>query len=105
MFGDMLGNMEERQKELRKKLAEIIIEAEVNDGAVKVSANANREIINISIDEQALDWKDKEQLEDLVTVAVNRALKMAAEKEAAETKRLLQEMMPPGLGGLSGLFG
>ena len=50
MFGNMLGDMEERQKEMRQKLAEIIVEGTAQNGAVKVIANANREITDIQID-------------------------------------------------------
>lgn len=105
MFGDMFGQMEEQQKEMRKQLAAIEVEAESGDGAVKVVANANREIINISINKEGLDWDDQEQVEDLVMVAVNRVLEKAAEREAEETQKLIQNMMPPGMGGLSNLFG
>lgn len=105
MFGDLMGNMEERQKELKSKLAEMIVEAEAADGAVKVTANANREIINISINKDALDWDDQEQVEDIVMVAVNRALEKAAVKEAEESQNLIKDMLPPGLGGMSDLLG
>jgi nucleoid-associated protein EbfC len=105
MLGDMFGNMEEQQKALREKLAQITVEAEAGDGAVKVVANANREIVNITINKEALDWEDSDQVEDFVMVAVNRALKLASEKEASEAQRLIQEMLPPGLGNLSDLFG
>lgn len=105
MFGDLMGNMQERQKELKTKLAVITVEAEAGDGAIKVTANANREIVNISIDKAALDWEDHEQIEDLLMVAVNRALEMATEKEALETQKLLKEMMPPGFEDLQDLFG
>ena len=102
MFGDLMGNMEERQKELKLKLAEITVEADAGDGAVKVTANANREIVNISINKEGLDWEDQEEVEDLVMVAVNRALELAAEKEAAETQNLLKDMLPPGMPDLFG---
>lgn len=105
MFGDMFGQMQEQQKEMRKQLATIEVEAESGEGAVKVVANANREIVNISINKDKLDWEDQEQVEDLVMVAVNRALEIAAEKEAAEAQKMIQNMMPPGMGGLSNLFG
>jgi len=100
----MFGNLEEKQKELRQKLAGITVEAEAGEGAVKVTANANREIVSISINKEALNWEDAEEVEDLVTVAVNRVLEQAAEKEASETRRLVQDMLPPGMEGLSGLF-
>ena len=105
MFGDLLGDMEERQEELRRQLAEMTVDAEAGDGAVRVTANAARQIVNISIDPGLLDGDDAEQLEDLLLVAINRALEAAAEKEASETQRLLKDMLPPGLGDLSGLFG
>ena len=105
MFGDLFNNMQERQKEMRGKLAEITVEAEAGDGAVKVLANANREIVNIAIDKSKLDMDDTEQLEDLLLVAINRALELAAEKEASESQNLLKDMFPPGLGNLSDLMG
>ena len=105
MFGDLLGNMEEKQKEIREKLAEIMVEAEAGDGAIKITANAAREITNISIDKDALDLEDVEQLEDLLLVAINRVIEKATAKEAEESQNLMKNMLPPGLGGLSDLFG
>lgn len=104
MFGDMFGNMEAQQKEMRTKLAAIRVDAEAGNGAVKVTATANREIVNISIDKAALEWDDVEQVEDLVMVAVNRALELAAQKEGEETQKMVQTMLPPGMGDLSDLF-
>jgi len=102
MFGDMFGQVEEQQKALKEKLSQITIDAEAGDGAVKVTATATRQITNISIDKSAIDWEDVEQVEDLVMVAVNRALEKAALKEAEATQALLKDMMPPGLGNLFG---
>lgn len=100
MFGleNMFGDMEAQQKAMREKLAEVIVEAEAGDGAIKVSANANREITNISVNPEWLKGAEAEELEDLLLVAINRALQSAQEKEAAETQQLLQNMLPPGMG-------
>ena len=105
MFGNLMGDMEERQKELKKKLAEITVEGEAGNGAVSATANANRELVNISYDPEKLDWEDKEMVEDLTLVAVNQALAKAAEREQAETQSLLKDMLPPGLGNMGNLFG
>ncbi|MBK9014588.1 MAG: YbaB/EbfC family nucleoid-associated protein [Saprospiraceae bacterium] len=102
MFGDLFGNVQQQQEEMRKKLADIIVTAEAGGGAVKVTANANREILDVSIDKSKLDWDDLEQVQDLVLTAVNNALEKAMVKEQAETQKLLTQMMPP---GMSGLFG
>ena len=105
MFGDLLGNFQEKQEALKEKLADITVDTEVADGAVKVTANCAREIVNIQIDKTKLDWNDSEEVEDLVMEAVNRALALAAEKEAEEAQNLIKDIMPPGLGGLGNLFG
>ena len=104
MFGDMMSQMGDMQEKMRAELAKIQVDADAGDGAVRVRADGNRQITNISLDREKLDWDDPESIEDLVMVAVNRALELAAEKEAAESQRLLQDMLP-GLGGLGGMFG
>lgn len=100
-----MGNMKEQQKEMRRKLAEFKVEAEAGDGAVKVVANANRELLDIQFDKQKLDWEDAEMVQDLIIAAVNNALEKAAEKEAEEAQNIMKNMLPPGLGDLGGLFG
>lgn len=105
MFGNMMGDMEERQKEMREKLATIIVEADAGDGAVKVKASANREILNISFDQSKLDWNDTEMVEDLTIAAVNKALEMASAREQEEAQGMIKDMLPPGLGNLGNLFG
>lgn len=98
----MFGQMEEQQKALREQLQNITIEAEAGDGAIKITANAAREITNIKVDPTLMDPEDPEQLEDLLLVAINRALEKAATKEAAESQKLISNMLPPGMEGLFG---
>ena len=105
MFGDLLGNMEEKQQAMKEKLNTIILTESIEGGAIEVTANANREITNISIKKEAIDLEDMEQLEDLLMAAINRVLKVAAEQEAIESQKMMKDMMPPGLGGLGDLFG
>ena len=101
----MFGDMEQMQKDMQRKLAGITVEAEAGDGAVSVQANAAREILNISFDRSKIDWEDQEEVEDLVMVAVNRVMALAAEKEATASQEMIKNMLPPGMDGLSGLFG
>lgn len=99
-----MANMEEQQKAMKEKLSQIQLNAESGDGAVKVTVNANREVVNISINPQIVEEGDMEQVEDLLLVALNRALTLAAEAEAEESQKLIQNMLPPGLGNLGGMF-
>jgi len=102
MFKDLLGDAQKQQEEMKRQLAAITVEAVAGDGAVKVTANGNRQILDISIRKEKLDWEDVEQVQDLILAAVNGALELAAGTEQAESKKLIQHMLPPGLGGLFG---
>lgn len=97
-----MGNMQEKQEALQKKLAGIELEENMEDGAVVVKANALREILNISIDPKKIDLSDKEQLEDMLVIAINRVLTKAATKEASESKKLMSDLLPPGMDNLFG---
>jgi DNA-binding protein YbaB len=59
-------------------------------------------IDNIKMDPSKLDLNDREQVEDLIVVAVNRALEEARKAAAAETGKIFEGMMPPG--GMEGFL-
>jgi len=100
-----MGNMEAQQAAMKEKLSKISVAGEAGEGAIKVTCNGLREVLNININKEKLNWDDSEEIEDLLTVAVNRAITAAAEIEAAEAQNSIKDMLPPGMGGLSGLFG
>jgi len=97
-----MGNMEEKQKALQEKLGQIEVEAESGDGAIIVKANGNKEVLNVKIDQNKISLEDVEELEDLLLIAVNRALDEAGAKAEVESQSLISDMLPPGLGGLFG---
>ncbi len=97
MFDNLFGNLQKQQEELQQKLATIFVESEAGDGAVRVTAGADLHIQNIKLDPSRLDFSDAEQLEDLLLVAINRALEEAKQKAAAETSKLLGGMLPGGM--------
>ena len=105
MFGDLFGNIEEQQKAVTEKLATIKIDAEAGNGAVRVTADGNQNILNININQDALDWNDKEQVEDLVLEAINRVLELSKERSAEEAQNLVKDILPPGMDGLKDMFG
>jgi nucleoid-associated protein EbfC len=97
MFGNMFGDLEKKQQEIAAHAAAIVVETEVE--GIKVTANGQKEVLNISITDPSV-LNDKEQLEDLLVVAVNRALEEAGEKAAFETEKMMQDMLPPGFGDM-----
>lgn len=98
MFGNLLGDLQQKQAAMQEKLASITVEAEAGDDAVRVTAGADMRIVNIKIDPAKIDTSDPEALEDLLLVAVNRALEAAKARAAVETSSLLKDMLP--MGGL-----
>jgi DNA-binding YbaB/EbfC family protein len=99
MFGDMLSKLQEAQQKMqegRQKLGSVIIDGEAGNGLVKVSVTGNREVKAISIDSQLMAADKKEELEDLLITALNRALKNAEQAWEDEMKGLAGGM----LGGL-----
>ncbi|RFM35635.1 YbaB/EbfC family nucleoid-associated protein [Chitinophaga silvisoli] len=99
---DMFGKLQEAQqkmKESKERLALITVDGEAGDGAVKVTVTGNREVKSLEIAERLLEKDNKEELEDLVITALNRALKSAENTWEAEMKSVAGGMLGP-LGGL-----
>jgi DNA-binding YbaB/EbfC family protein len=95
-FGQ-LGQMQQKMEEIKQKLDSIEITGEAGNGEIKVTANANKKITDISISEKLLAASEKEQLQDLLVVAVNRAMENA---DVASQKEMLSASagMIPNLG-------
>lgn len=101
---DMFGKLQEAQqkmKESKERLALITVDGEAGDGAVKVTVTGNREVKSLEIAERLLEKDNKEELEDLVITALNRALKAAENTWESEMKSVAGGMLGP-LGGLLG---
>lgn len=82
--------------DLQKNLDKIIVEAEAGDGMVKVEATAGKKLVNITIDTSLLNPDDMEELEDLIVVAVNRAMKVADHHSQTEMEKMAAGFLPPG---------
>ena len=103
MFGDMMGMMnklkeaQEKVEQTKKRLDTVLIDEQSADGLLKVTITANREVKNISVDEQLLD--DKEQLEDYLILTMNKAIKKATDINEAEIGSAAKDGMPdiPGM--------
>ena len=80
----MQRQMEESQKELDDKE----FTAKSGGGAVEVTISGKREITKLKLSEEAVDPEDIETLEDLITAAVNEALRMIDEESSANMPQL-----------------
>ena len=96
-----MGDFEEKQKEIQAQLEKVEVRAEAGDGAVSVTANANKKILNIAIDKNKIGFEDVEEVEDLILTAVNRALEKAGEEQSRVSQGMINDLLP----GFGGLFG
>ena len=88
----MQRQMEEGQKELEVKE----FSAKSGGGAVEAVVNGKKELVKLTISEEAVDPEDVEMLQDMIVAAVNEAMKQADEAS--------QELMGKMTGGLGGGF-
>ncbi len=90
--------MQERVKKLQEEAGGKTVEASSGGGMVTVVANGRQEIISIKIDPSVVDPSDLDMLQDLVTAAVNEALRKSQELMKEEMAKLTSGMgLPPGM--------
>ncbi len=90
--------MQERVKKLQEEVGNKTVEASSGGGMVTVVANGRQEVLSIKIDKSVVDPGDVEMLQDLVTAAVNEALRKSQELMKNEMGRLTAGMgLPPGM--------
>lgn len=101
---DKLFQAQQKAEEVKKRLDSISVFGEVEGGKVRVVASASKEIREVAIDAEFLKQADKEELEELLVVALNKALQQAENVSQAEMQVVSQDLLG-GLGGLGNLFG
>ena len=86
-----------RINSMQGELAEKTIETSTGGGMVTVTANGKQEIISINISPEIIDPNDISMLQDLVTAAVNTALKSSKEMMQEELSKITGGIKIPGL--------
>ena len=93
-------DMQKKLEEAQSQLSDIIVAAEAGGGMVSVKINGNQEILELTIDEEALH-EEKELLEDLIVSAINKGLKKAKndsqEKISSITGGMMGGLKIPGI--------
>ena len=97
MFGDMMGKLQEMQQQtekIKKRLDTISVEGEAENGLIKVVSTANKKVTSITIADSLMADGDKEQIEDLMMVAINKAIEKAENVSNAEMAGAAKGMLP-----------
>lgn len=97
---DKLFQAQQKAQEIKARLDNISVMGEAEGGQVRVIATANKEIKEVTISEDLYAEGDREQLEELLIVALNKALAQADQVSQTEMQAATQDMF----GGLGNLF-
>jgi len=93
----MMEKMQGQMEGIKEKLNNISVIGEADNGNVKVVANGNRLLNSIEIDTKFYSSASKQQIEELILTAANRALEQAERVEKSEMSHAAMGMLP-GLG-------
>ncbi len=89
----MQEDMEKAQAELDEKE----YETQAGGGAVKVKINGKKEILSIEISPDIVDPDDIETLSDVITAAVNEAIKTVENANAETMNKITGSLNVPGM--------
>ena len=90
----IFNEMMEVQQSVLENLSNIAIVAISDNQMIEVSADGNRNITNIHINEEMMKKMPLSELESLLTLTVNKALEMSMEAEERETTRMMEAFSP-----------
>jgi DNA-binding YbaB/EbfC family protein len=99
LFGK-LNEMKQKMDEIKNRLDTITVEGNAGDGTVHVEMTANRIVKNILIEDSLMSPERKEELQELLEVAINQALEKAQNISETEMQAAGRGMLP----NLPGLF-
>jgi DNA-binding YbaB/EbfC family protein len=97
---DKLMEMKKRMDEVKTRLDTIVVSGEADQGNVKVNMNGNRKVLDVKLNLSFLNQEDADQLEELLQLAMNRALEQAERVNESEMKSVAGSMLL----GMPGLF-
>jgi DNA-binding protein YbaB len=97
---DKLMQAQQKAGEVKQRLDAIIVSGSAEGGKITVSANANKVIQSVTIDDAFFKEADKEQLEELLVIAINKAMEQADNISQSEMAAMTKDMF----GGMGGLF-
>lgn len=75
-------------KRIQQELADKTVTVTVGGGMIEVTANGQKEIINIKIEKDLINPEEKDMLEDLICAGVNEALSKAQDLSMKEMMKM-----------------
>ena len=102
-----MNNMMKQVQQMQEDMANLQADLEIREydvsaggGMVTVKINGKREILNIDIKPEIVDPDDIETLSDIITAAVNEAIKKVDTTSETEMGKITGALNMPGMPGL-----
>jgi DNA-binding YbaB/EbfC family protein len=89
--------MQAKMATMQEQLKDEVLESSAGGGMVKVTITGDMVIRSIVIDPSAIDPEDAEILQDMITAAVNEAVRSAQELASSRMAEITGGMNLPGL--------
>ena len=89
--------MQQKMEEVQSELEQKEITTTAGGGAISVTMNGKKEIVNLTIDKEVVEPEEVEMLQDLVVAAVNEAIRQIEELSNNEMGKLTGGLNIPGL--------
>jgi DNA-binding YbaB/EbfC family protein len=93
MFGK-LAEAQKKMQEIKSRLEAITVTGEAEGGKVIAEATGNNKIKSIQINDSLFKIGEKEEVEDLIVIAVNRALDASEKIMQTEMAAVSKELLP-----------
>ena len=89
--------MQKQMEQMQAELEEKEVTTTAGGGAISVTANGKKELVNLTIDKEVVDPDDVEMLQDLVMAAVNEAMRQIDDMSNDEMGKITGGLNIPGL--------
>ena len=89
---DKLLQAQQKAEEIKRRLDAVSVTGEAEGGLIRVTATASKEITEVYIDPVFLANVEKEELEELLVVAINKAMQQADNVSQSEMQAVTKDM-------------
>ena len=111
MGGGSMADMLKQAQKMQQDAADLQEELEGREytavsggGMVEVTVTGKHQITSVKINPEVVDPEDVEILEDMITAAINDAMRQVDDTSASEMEKLTGAMNLPDIPGMGGLF-
>ena len=93
---ELMSQAKNQAESLQKKMQETVVEGSAGGGAVKAKMNGQKQVLGVIIDPETVKAGDLEMLQDLITAALNDAVRKVDEAVQSSMGGMLGNLGIPG---------